>query len=105
MTPQKIILGIIKPIISRMIPESEIYLFGSRARDENIENSDFDLLIISKNEYLPSEKAKILSNLRLELARKGVPADLILNSKTEAQNNRQLPGHIVHEAFKEMIAI
>ena len=105
MTPQKIILGIIKPIISRMIPESEIYLFGSRVRDENIENSDFDLLIISENEYLPSEKAKILSNLRLELARKGVPADLILNSKTEAQNNRQLPGHIVHEAFKEMIAI
>ncbi len=105
MTAQNIKLGLIKPIITKMIPETEICLFGSRARDENFENSDFDLLIISKKEYLPNEKSKILSSLRLELARKGVPADLILNSETEAQTNRKLAGHIVHEAFKEMIAI
>lgn len=57
MAPQNIMQDIIKSTIARLIPDADIYLFGSRARGEYYEDSDFDLLIITKKEYSLMDKA------------------------------------------------
>ena len=57
MAPQNIMQDIIKSTIARLIPDADIYLFGSMARGEYYEDSDFDLLIITKKEYSLMDKA------------------------------------------------
>jgi uncharacterized protein len=41
-------LSIIREIASRIIPNSKILLFGSHARSDNSNDSDYDILVITK---------------------------------------------------------
>jgi predicted nucleotidyltransferase len=46
------ILKLIKSAINRKNPEAEVILFGSRAREQENKNSDWDILILLNTPYV-----------------------------------------------------
>ncbi|MBA4410943.1 MAG: nucleotidyltransferase domain-containing protein [Bacteroidota bacterium] len=46
MSRKEIILGKIKEVVNHTVPESEIFLYGSRARGNARKQSDWDILIL-----------------------------------------------------------
>lgn len=63
MITQKEILATIKVIVTKEIPGSKVYLFGSRATGTAHEESDWDILILTKKKYPKSVKWLIHDNL------------------------------------------
>lgn len=74
-------LSIIKEVANRILPNSKILLFGSRARKDN--SSDYDFLIITKETIDIQRKRTLKSLLRKELAQLKIPADILIQSEEE----------------------
>ncbi len=53
MTKKSKILNKIVSVINTTAPDSEVYLYGSRARGDNEEDSDWDLLILLNLNIVP----------------------------------------------------
>jgi len=98
-------LNQIKSSVSEVLPQSEIILFGSRARNENLFDSDYDLLIIVREQFDSSEKLKFQALIRKNLAVKNILADVIIQSKADIEIKRNLLGHIVRSAMQEGVLI
>ena len=98
-------LGVIKRTISLILPDSEVILFGSRAKGEEKVNSDFDLLIISEKVTDNSHRLHYQSIIRRQLAEQNILADIIVQSRYEIPVKRKLPGHIVKTAIEEGIIL
>lgn len=61
-------------------PEAEVILFGSQARGDSHEESDWDFLILSKKLYPTSEKRKLRSILLdIELEREVIISSIVLS--------------------------
>ena len=91
--------------IKNMLTNSEVYLFGSRARGDYNQESDYDILIVVQENLIPKEKIKIRSTLRNELSREYIYADIILQSNEEIESKRNIPGNVVHYAMKEAVRL
>lgn len=102
---ETIAIKVIKESIDELLPGSSIVLFGSRARHENTEDSDYDLMIITNSLYDNKEQRSLKSLLRKKLARNKIPADIIIQSKMEVAINSKINGHIVRQALKEGVAL
>ncbi len=96
---------IIKQILLQFFPTCVILLFGSRARNDYTEDSDFDLLIITEKKISISEKRDYKAKIRKLLARRKIPADILIQSKQEIEEKQKITGHIVKQALKEGIQI
>lgn len=96
---------IIKNAATRLIPGCKVLLFGSRARNENDVDSDYDFLIVTKDTIDSHTKRQIKSQLRKELAQSKIPADIIIQSESEIQAKKNITGHIIRHVIKEGIAI
>ena len=97
---------LIKSIVLSYFPEARIVLFGSRARGDHHQQSDFDLLIIIKNNLTPREKLEWTGKIHKKLVYSLRTAfDVLLNSEEEVLNKKELPGHIVRWATKEGIEL
>ncbi|MBU4313915.1 MAG: nucleotidyltransferase domain-containing protein [Actinobacteria bacterium] len=83
----------------------EIILFGSRARGDYSEKSDYDILIVMKNNLTIREKMELSSLLRKKLAKEGIDADLVIKSKEELNYYRTKIGSVVREVLKEGIRV
>lgn len=92
---------IIKKTVAHYFPDGKVILFGSRARGEQTNDSDYDLLIITENISDKSQRIKNRGKLNQTLAANGIDADLIIQSKQELGNNINLIGHIVRYAVSE----
>ncbi|OGU40275.1 MAG: hypothetical protein A2X61_09765 [Ignavibacteria bacterium GWB2_35_12] len=57
------LLSQIKNAVLKVEPDSEIFLFGSRARGDNNEDSDWDLLIILQGELTFERKMQVTKRL------------------------------------------
>jgi len=81
-TNDKILKSIVAAI-SKTAPDSEIYLYGSRARQEQKEYSDWDLLILLSKSSVPfSLETKIIDDLfDVELETGEVISPLIYSKK------------------------
>ena len=88
-----------------MIKNSEVYLFGSRAREDYNQESDYDILIVIQEILSLKEKIKFRSTLRNELSREYIYADIILQSNEELESKRDIPGNVVHYAMKEAVKL
>ena len=97
--------GIIKNSTNELFPDSRILLFGSRARLDHSENSDYDFLIITKDTIDIQQKRLCKSQLRKELAKHKIPADILIQSESEIQVKKRIIGHIVREIIKEGVSI
>ena len=99
------ILNQIKYFVREILPESEIILFGSRARNEDLIDSDYDLLIVVDKQFDSLEKLKFQALIRKQLAVRNILADIIIQSKAEIEVKKNLPGHIVRSAIQEGVNV
>jgi len=89
----------------------KIILFGSRARGDFDEYSDYDLLIITEKKYNKKEKMNIAKILRQNLAEINVKnnrvigSDIIIKSAKEFETSKKYIGSITNQALMEGIFI
>lgn len=83
----------------------KIILFGSRARGDYSEKSDYDILIVMKNNLSIREKMELSSFLRKKLAKEEIDADIVIKSKEELNYYKIKIGSVVREALKEGIRL
>ncbi|PWC78214.1 nucleotidyltransferase domain-containing protein [Azospirillum sp. TSH64] len=86
-------------LLDRIVPALEpeaVYLFGSRARGDFDEDSDYDLLVIVPDDA-PKERRSM--STAFEASRQSrVPADIIPCSRTGFERNKDSVGTLCYEA-------
>jgi predicted nucleotidyltransferase len=97
------ILELIKTTVRKYMADSEIMLFGSRARKDSTSDSDYDILIIVDQNLSPVEKLPLKTSIRKDLLKSGIRCDILLQSKMEVEAKNKLPGHIIRTILKEAI--
>ncbi len=87
------ILNKIKGVASEKIPDSEIYLYGSRARGDYKELSDWDILVLLKRQSLSFDSETEIMDLfyDLELDTGQVITPLIYSKKDWEENHSFTP--------------
>lgn len=99
------ITEIIKRTVFNFLPDAEVFLFGSRARNEDSSESDYDILLITNINLSPREKLPIRTEIRKSLLRAGIHSDILIQSKSEVAKKKKLPGHIVRKILSESILL
>jgi uncharacterized protein len=79
----------------------KILLFGSRARNDFQEDSDWDLHIILKNQATRDEKNDISYQIRRSLAKKHIPCDIIIRSESELESFKMHVNSVTKTALEE----
>jgi predicted nucleotidyltransferase len=98
-------IKIIRESVNEFLPESSIFLFGSRARHDFSDDSDYDLMVVTEVAHENKEVRLIKAMIRKKLARNRIPADIIIQSKAELEVNSKVTGHIVRQVLKEGISL
>ncbi len=96
----------IKRIISDILqsfnfPNAKIVLFGSRARNEFNQDSDWDLLIILKQNINREDKIEISFQIGMALAKKDVTSDIIIRSQAEVKKFMKRVNSVTKTALEE----
>jgi predicted nucleotidyltransferase len=76
------------------IDYKKIFLFGSRARQEYADKSDYDFMVIINNEIKIKDKIKLMSKLRERFAELLIDADIIIKSDKEFNYYQDKVGEI-----------
>jgi predicted nucleotidyltransferase len=98
-------IDIIKKTAQEFLPGAEVLLFGSRARNENSLESDYDILIITESTLSPKEKITLRTTIRKSLLKIGIRSDILIQGKQEVDKKKKLPGHIVRKILREAILL
>lgn len=98
-------LSIVREIVNKIIPNSKILLFGSRARRDNSSDSDYDFLIITKETIDIQKKRTLTSLMRKELAQFKIPADILIQSDEEVNSKKEITGHILKQVLREGVVL
>jgi predicted nucleotidyltransferase len=99
------IIGIIKKTALGYLPDAEVLLFGSHARKNASLESDYDILLVTDFDFLPKEKLPIRTNIRKSLLSFGIRSDILIQSKSEVEKKKNLPGHIIRKIIRESIML
>jgi len=101
------ILRRIVEVIVKEINPDKIILFGSRARGDYKEDSDYDILVLKEGIGL-EEKGKIETNIRLALLNVKLPVidiDVIVQSEERFKTLRNVKFTIYHEIGQEGVIL
>jgi uncharacterized protein len=98
-------IKIIKESVNEFLPDSSIFLFGSRARHDFNDDSDYDLMVVTETAHENKELRLLKAMIRRKLAHNRIPADIIIQSKTQLESNKKVTGHIVRRVLKEGIPL
>ena len=55
--------------------------------------------------FAPKEKLLVRTNIRKELLKVGIRSDILIQSKSEIEKKKNLPGHIVKGILKEAVVL
>lgn len=99
------IFEIIKTVVKKHFADAEVMLFGSRARMDSAQDSDFDILIIINQNLSPKAKLPLKTRIRKELLQASIRSDILIQSKKELENKKKLPGHIIRNILNEAILL
>ena len=99
------ITELIKTSVKTHLANSEVRLFGSRARSDSDSDSDYDILIITDQLPSPKEKIPIKTSIRKELLKSDIRTDILIQSKNDIEIKRNLPGHIIGRILNEAILL
>ncbi|GAA4464687.1 nucleotidyltransferase domain-containing protein [Nemorincola caseinilytica] len=100
------IYSTIKKAVHTLLPDARVVLFGSHARGDHNEHSDYDLLIISPHTFTRQERLSYSSQIDRAIVKAiHAPVDLLLYSEEEIIKKSELPGHIVRYAMQEGVAL
>lgn len=84
---------------------NKIILFGSRAKGNYSENSDYDILVVL-NENVENEiKIKLSCEITRKLADNWINADIIVKSEIELKQYENCIGSIIRVALKEGVLV
>lgn len=83
----------------------KIILFGSRARGDFKEDSDWDFLVVVDKNLSFHEKWDIIDEIKKKLAKDFIPNDIIIKSSQEIEEEREDVGKITHEILREGILL
>ena len=93
-------------LLDRIVPALEpeaVYLFGSRARGDFHEDSDYDLLVI-----VPDDAPKERRSIRYAYASKigtGIPADIIPCTRTNYEASKDIVGTLSYEVKRRGLRV
>jgi predicted nucleotidyltransferase len=82
-----------------------IILFGSRAKRKETKYSDWDILVVVKENMSLLEKRKFAKKIREKLAEDYISCDLIIRSEQEIGYYKDFIGTVTREAIREGIII
>jgi predicted nucleotidyltransferase len=94
-------INLIKFIISSIIPKNQIILFGSRAKGNYINKSDYDLLVVVPQKIDVCLKINLASQITKKLAENKISADVIIESAQEIELKKNLIGNVIRSAVRE----
>lgn len=80
---------------------SKIILFGSRARGNSDENSDYDILVVLKKQLDRKELVNYKSIIRKKLAQINIAADILINSIEYTDKAFKQNGNVIKFALQE----
>ena len=102
---QKIRDTISKTLKTNRVGKFKIYLFGSRARDQEREDSDYDIVVVTNRTFDGKEKFNLLRKIRKEIKYLGLSIDIILKSTEEYRSSKDYFGSFIYSIKNEMVAI
>ena len=79
----------------------KVILFGSRARNDNRKESDWDFIVVLDRSVKWKEKMNLWMLINRRLAKIKVDADIIFKSESEYNRDRNDVGKITYYANKE----
>jgi predicted nucleotidyltransferase len=80
---------------------SKIILFGSRAKGNSDENSDYDILIVLKKQLDRKDIINYKSIIRKNLAQINIAADILINSIDYTEKAYKQNGNVIKFALQE----
>ena len=83
----------------------KIILFGSRARGNNNENSDYDLLVVLNEDAENDIKIKLSCLITRKLADNWINGDIIVKSRSELERYKDCIGSVVRVALREGVLV
>lgn len=99
------ILAEIKDVVLSFLEDADVMLFGSRAKASHTEDSDYDILIVTRNTFAADQKIPIRTSIRKELLKRGIRSDILIQSKSEIDRKKKLPGHFIRNIMKDSVMI
>ncbi|MBU1121841.1 MAG: nucleotidyltransferase domain-containing protein [Candidatus Omnitrophica bacterium] len=87
------------------IAYKKVILFGSRARGDYSNQSDFDLLVILSKTVAMPRKIHLSTVLRKRFASRMIDADVLVKDSKDIEYLKDKPGSIVRNALKEGISL
>jgi predicted nucleotidyltransferase len=82
-----------------------IILFGSRAKGNYKEGSDWDFFVLVGNNIFKEDLKIILRNIRRRMALNGIPNDIVIKSKETYINQINDAGFLSYYVNKEGISL
>ena len=79
----------------------KIILFGSRARGEEGEESDYDILVIVREGIGRRERWELADSIRWRLANMMIPSDVIVVPLDKWRRHQDTPGHLLYSVKRE----
>lgn len=79
-------------------PRSQVVLFGSHARGDADDDSDYDVLVVEPSVASPARES---ARLRRMLRGLGVPIDVIVVDAAKARRRASVRGTMVEQALRE----
>jgi len=86
---------------ARNLKIEKIIFFGSRARGDYNNESDWDFLVIAGRELPIREKHRLIIQIKRQLAKMNIPNDIIIQSRRKFESQKNFPGTISYVANLE----
>ncbi len=96
---------LVKKKVKEALTFSRILLFGSRARNDADEQSDYDLLVVVPNSISIREKISVRTSIRKKLLVSGIRSDILIQSEEELKSKKLIPGHIIKTIMREGVTL
>ena len=88
-----------------LLPGSRVILFGSRGREDFDNNSDYDIMVVSKKNLDIKEKRQYAGKIRKKLAVIGIPVDVLVRTEKDISYYGRKIGSVVKDAVRDGIAL
>lgn len=79
----------------------KVLFFGSRARGDYNKESDWDFLVVADKQLAFKDKHRLIIQIKRELAKLGIPNDIIIQSRGKFNSMKNDPGNISYVANLE----
>lgn len=86
---------------TRNLKIEKIIFFGSRARGDYNNESDWDILVISSRELPIRQKHWLIGRIKRQFAKLNIPNDIIIQSRRKIELQKAFPGNISYVANLE----